>query len=170
MKLEKLVKNRFTTAALACSIVLISGTTYGAALAFSLGGNTTQTTEQPVSSPQVDAATQRVESAKANLDLAHRRLDAAKALLKAAEAEFRAAKTDRDAMVLTTQAQQLADASGIPKNSETAAPVPAQANTAAPAAVAPAPTATNAVSTPVYTNSENTIDFSGQGAPPPSVQ
>jgi hypothetical protein len=63
--------------------------------------------------PEAQAAAQRVERAKSNLDQAHKQLDAARAVLKAADAEFKAARADQDALSLRTQAQRLADSSGL---------------------------------------------------------
>ena len=113
MKLDKIAKYILVAQVISSA----SSIAYGADPNLVVPGVTTST-PQAASSPQIDAAVKRVETAKTNLDLAHKRLDASKALLKAAEAEYRAAKTDKDALVLTTQAQQLADASGLPKNGE----------------------------------------------------
>ncbi len=156
MKLDKIAKYSL----IAVLTSSISGIAYGAESNLVVPGVTD--TVQSTSTPQIDAAIKRVDTAKTNLDMAHKRLDASKALLKAAEAEFRAAKTDKDALVLTTQAQQLADASGLPKNGENI-PTP-------PAAVTNA--AVNQAAAPVYNNSESTIDSSAGGAkaPVPSAQ
>jgi len=71
------------------------------------GGQTAPTT------PEAQAATARVDRARANLDQARKQLEAAKAVLKAADAEFRAARADSQALSLRTQAQRLADSSGL---------------------------------------------------------
>jgi hypothetical protein len=165
MKLDKLAKYSLIAVSLNLCVSSFNSTTGGAAFAFGFGGTkpaaAQATTAAPATtSPQIEAAAKRVDVAKTNLDLAHKRLDAAKALLKAADAEFKAAKTDKDALVLNTQAQQLADASGLPKNGE---------NT--PAMLAPANGPVSAAS-PVYSSSESTIDYSNSssGAPTPSGQ
>ncbi len=161
MKLDKIAKYSL----IATIVGSFSGIAYGGELV--VPGVTDQPTTQSSSTPQIDAATKRVDTASANLDLARKRLNASKALLKAAEAEFRAAKTDKDALVLTTQAQNLADASGLPKNGENAPAAPVVTTTT---------TATQNTSA-VYSNNESTIDYSGgashnaqASAPAPSAQ
>ncbi len=172
MKLDKLAKYSLIVTSLSLSIGAFSSTTGSAALAFGLGGAKSKpAAEQPAAqqaattNPQEEAAVKRVDTAKTNLDLARKRLDAAKALVKAAEAEYRAAKTDKDALVLNDQAKQLADASGLPKNGENAPAVPVPAN-GSPSIVPAA--------SPVYSNNDTTIDYSGSGsntsAPTPSAQ
>jgi transposase-like protein len=69
--------------------------------------------QTPPTTPEAQAATARVDRAKANLDQARKQLEAAKAVLKAADAEFRAARADSQALSLRTQAQRLADSSGL---------------------------------------------------------
>jgi hypothetical protein len=167
MKLDNLAKYSLIATALSLSTNSWLGTT-GSAHAFSLGGGSKQSNQQAtttVSTPQIDAAEKRVETAKTNLDLARKRLDANKSLVKAAEAEFKAAKTEKDALVLNTQAQQLADASGIPKNGENA-PVPATNTSNVPVLEGAAPLHSGS---PVYNNNENTIEFADQGAPAPNI-
>ncbi len=157
MKLDKIVKASLVAVILSS----VNGIAYGVESNLVVPGVTTSADQVPTS-PQIEAATRRVDTAKTNLDLAHKRLDAAKSLLKAAEAEYKAAKTDKSALLLSTQAQQLADASGLPKNGEN---VPAPTGAAATTNALPATPA----AAPVY-NSENTIDYSGGSAPAPSAQ
>ena len=167
MKLDKIAKYSL----LATMIGSLNGIAYGAESNLVIPGVTDQNNAQTVSSPQIDAAVKRIETAKTNLDLARKRLDASKSLLKAAEAELRAARTDKDALVLNTQAQKLADASGLPKNGENAPVAP----------IAPVVTPSTATATPntgaVYNNNESTIDYSGgtaagqvSSAPAPTAQ
>jgi hypothetical protein len=98
-------------------LVLGCGTMDGA-YAGLLGGNKPATPAQTAvdsdtSSPDAIAASARIDKAKTNLDQAHKQLDAAKAVLKAADAEYRAARADQEALSLRTQAQKLADSSGL---------------------------------------------------------
>jgi hypothetical protein len=65
------------------------------------------------STPELTAAGERVNQAKEQLATAHKQLSAAKALLKAAEADYKAACAEREALALKTNAQNLADASGL---------------------------------------------------------
>jgi len=101
---------------LSALLVLGCGTMDGA-YAGLLGGNKpgspTQSSPEAYTSPEASAASARIDKAKTNLDQARRQLEAAKAVLKAADAEFRAAKADQEALSLRTQAQQLADTSGL---------------------------------------------------------
>lgn len=60
--------------------------------------------------PEIQAATQRLDQLKSKLDQARRQLDAAKASLKAADAEFRAARANLEALTLRRQAEKLAEA------------------------------------------------------------
>jgi hypothetical protein len=99
------------------SLILLSGGTVNGAYAGFLGGKAPaqkQEVAPPVpDTPESQAAGQRVERSKTNLDQARKQLEAAKAVLKAADAEFRAARADQDALALRTQAQRLADSSGL---------------------------------------------------------
>ncbi len=169
MKLDKLAKYSLIATSLSLCTSSFNNTTSGAVFAFGFGG-AKPAAEQPAAAtttPQIEEAAKRVDAAKTNLDLARKRLDAAKALLKAADAEYKAAKTDKDALVLNTQAQQLADASGLPKNGENAPAVPAAANGLAP-------TNGTAPAAPVYNTTDSTMDYTGSGsnsgAPAPSAQ
>jgi len=101
---------------LASLMLLWGGTVDGAYAGFLGKGNPPAKQEEspPVpDTPESQAAAQRVERSKTNLDQARKQLDAAKAVLKAADAEFRAAKADQEALALRTQAQRLADSSGL---------------------------------------------------------
>lgn len=64
-------------------------------------------------SPELQAAAERVSRANTQLDLARRRLNAYKAILRAAEAELKAAKSDQQAIALRDQAQKLANSSQL---------------------------------------------------------
>ncbi len=171
MKLQKIAKYSLATTVLSLCAFSLSGTTGSAVHAFGLGSTKSIAEQTPATSPQIEAAAQRVETAKTNLDLARKRLDATKALVRAAEAEYRAARTEKEALVLNTQAQQLADASGLPKNGENAPAIPA----GVPGTIAPSNPALNGTTppeqAPVYSN-ENTIDSTAGslGAPAPSGQ
>jgi multidrug efflux pump subunit AcrA (membrane-fusion protein) len=102
---------------LSALLVLGCGTMDGAHAGL-LGGNkpgspAQSTTDTDSSSPEALASSARIDKARTNLDQARRQLDAAKAVLKAADAEFRAARADQEALSLRTQAQKLADSSGL---------------------------------------------------------
>jgi hypothetical protein len=77
--------------------------------------------QAPVMTPEIEAASKRVDEAKTRLDQARKKLDAAKAALRAADAEFRAARADREALALRQQANQLADANAQSEASTDAA-------------------------------------------------
>jgi hypothetical protein len=102
---------------LLASLILLGGVTVDGAHAGFLGrpGPSQKQDEAAPApdTPEAQAAAQRVERAKNNLDQAHKQLDAARAVLKAADAEFRAARADQEALSLRTQAQRLADSSGL---------------------------------------------------------
>jgi hypothetical protein len=101
-----------TVAHLSLLIGLLSlnlGTACGAAPdASNPSPNFTMTT-----TPELEAADNRVRQAEAQLDVAKKQLSAAKSLLRAAEADVRAAKADREALALKTQAQGLAEEAGM---------------------------------------------------------
>ncbi len=65
------------------------------------------------STPELEAADQRVKQTDAQLQVAKKQLIAAKSLLRAAEADLRAAKADKQALALNTQAQGLAAEAGM---------------------------------------------------------
>jgi hypothetical protein len=141
LQLMKAVNN-LKIGLLASSILLFGGTVDGAYAGF-LGGKpgTPQKQEDvpPVpETPESQAAGQRVDRSKNNLDQARKQLDAAKAVLKAADAEFRAARADQEALALRTQAQRLADSSGltgVPMDRvQSLPPVPKGTNIATPSA------------------------------------
>jgi multidrug efflux pump subunit AcrA (membrane-fusion protein) len=103
---------------LIASLFLVCGGTVDGAFAGFLGGKPSQPQKQEDSpaipeTPESQAAATRVDRSKTNLDQARKQLDAAKAVLKAADAEFRAARADQEALALRTQAQRLADSSGL---------------------------------------------------------
>jgi hypothetical protein len=102
---------------LVASLILFCGVTVDGAHAGFLGrpGPSQKQDEAAPApdTPESQAAAQRVERAKNNLDQAHKQLDAARAVLKAADAEYRAARADQEALSLRTQAQRLADSSGL---------------------------------------------------------
>jgi hypothetical protein len=130
---------------LASLLMLGAGTVDGAYAGFLNKGNPPPKQEDspPVpETPESQAAGQRVDRAKTNLDQARKQLDAAKAVLKAADAEFRAAKADQEALALRTQAQRLADSSGltgVPMDRvQSLPPVPKGTNVAATPGVTPA--------------------------------
>jgi hypothetical protein len=84
--------------------------TAGGAIAFSFGRPAPEQSAPVEMTPEIQAASQRVDQTKTKLDQARRQLDAAKASLKAADAEYRAAKADMEALTLRRQADNLADA------------------------------------------------------------
>lgn len=97
--------------------------------------------------PELEAADNRVRQAEAQLDVAKKQLSAAKSLLKAAEADLRAARADREALALKTQAQGLAEEAGM-----TPSVAPPVTNAPTTRSLAAAPKATDtATSTPVTT-------------------
>ncbi len=96
-------------------------------------------------SPELQAAGARIDKAKTSLDQARRQLEAAKAVLKAANAEFNAARAEQEALSLRTQAQRLADSSGLqgapmepPVKSNRLLPAPSSAQPTADAQAATA--------------------------------
>jgi multidrug efflux pump subunit AcrA (membrane-fusion protein) len=101
---------------LAASLVLICSSTVGGARASIFGRPAAEPTAEVEMTPEIQAASARVEQTKANLDQARRQLDAAKASLKAADAEYRAAQADKEALCLRKQAEKLADGVVAPGN------------------------------------------------------
>lgn len=73
----------------------------------------TSTTTSSKTTPELDAADNRVKQSKQDLELAKKQLVAAKAVLKAAEAEYKAAQQEFTALSLRTQADGLAEESGL---------------------------------------------------------
>lgn len=110
---------------LAASLVLVCSSTVGGARASIFGRPASEPSAEVEMTPEIQAATARVEQTKANLDQARRQLDAAKASLKAADAEYRAAQADKEALCLRKQAEKLADGVVVPN---TAAQSPASAS------------------------------------------
>ncbi len=70
-----------------------------------------------VTTPEMAAAEDRVRQAQSQLETARKQLTAARSLLKAAEADLKAARAEREALALRTQAQGLAQESGMVRNS-----------------------------------------------------
>lgn len=102
----------------ACAVVLATAGTANGAFASSLSADKSaqdagKSWVPEVSTPELDAASARVTQAKNKLDQARKQLTAAKAMLRAAEAEYKAYVADHTALSLRTQAQRLADASGL---------------------------------------------------------
>lgn len=102
-------------------LVAWCGTTCGAD-AFSFGRPAPEPSAPVEMTPEMQAASQRVDQTKTKLDQARRQLEAAKASLKAADAEYRAAKADMEALTLRKQADNLADAT---RNGQDGAPAAA---------------------------------------------
>lgn len=117
--------------------------------------------------PQLQAAAERVTKARSDLDIARQRLNASKANLKAADAEYKAAKADQTALTLRTQAQKLADSSGLNEGTSTATPGAA----AVGAGFAP-PVSSSVSPVPVQPvvnspSADQPFDFSGASSPAP---
>jgi len=98
---------------LATSLLIVLCNTVGGAEASIFGQPVQKPADEADSTPEIQAAEQRVQETKAKLDQARRQLDAAKASLKAADAEFKAARADKEALSLRRQAEKLADASRV---------------------------------------------------------
>lgn len=107
---------------LASSLILSSNTTCGAKLFTGTNKKTVAPASVVLSTPELQAADERVAKAKQQLDTARKQLSATRALLRAAEADYKAAQAEREALALKTHAQGLADASGL---SKAAVPAPA---------------------------------------------
>lgn len=71
------------------------------------------TVNSVATTPELNAAEQRVSQCEAQLKTASKQLDAAKALLKAAQADLKAAVTDRQALRLKHHAAGLVNESGM---------------------------------------------------------
>ena len=112
---------------LAASLVLICSSTVSGARASIFGRPAQEPAAEVEMTPEIQAASARVEQTKASLEQARRQLDAAKASLKAADAEYRAAQADKEALCLRKQAEKLADGVVAPSaanQSPTSATVP----------------------------------------------
>ncbi|GEM_PF-2874208 len=98
---------------LAGALILGANTTCGAKLFPDNKPKAGALTITTPTTPELQAADERVARTKQQLDTARKQLSAARALLRAAEADYRAARTEREALALKTHAQGLADASGL---------------------------------------------------------
>lgn len=130
----------------ACALFLAAaGSTMNGAIASSLSSDKSvqdggKSWKPEVSTPELEAAASRVSQAKTKLDQARKQLTAAKAMLRAAEAEYKAYVADHTALSLRTQAQRLADASGLQSTpATTSEPVPVSTAAAPPLTPAPVP-------------------------------
>lgn len=166
-----MMATRFFRATWAASVlVVLCGITSGANA--SIFNRPAPEQSAPVEmTPEIQAATQRVDQLKSKLDQAHRQLDAAKASLKAADAEFRAARADLEALTLRRQAEKLAEATqhgGDASQAQTPA-----ANAPDSAGLNPGnridPNGIAKTSAPVPSAADQSGDYSvsdGQSAPP----
>jgi hypothetical protein len=102
---------RLSKLGLAASLLVFCSGTMNGAQASIFGQPAPPADGEVENTPEIQAASQRVEQTKVKLDQARKQLDAAKASLKAADAEFRAARADKEALSLRRQAEKLADAS-----------------------------------------------------------
>ncbi len=142
----------------------IATNTTGTSTSNTATATTPATTAAPVNqtetlSPQLQAAAQRVEKAKVDLDTAHKRLNASKAVLKAAESELRAAQADQQALSLKTEAQKLADASGMNDTGRAQSPTLFPAPSPQPGQAVPVP-----ISNGQTFDNSGTVDFSAASA------
>lgn len=140
-----------------------------------------------ITTPEMVAASDRVRQSETQLETARKQLVAARSLLKAAEADLKAARAEREALMLRTQAQGLAEESGMVHGSapvslaaRPATPpstIPSQPASAAPPA-APVPAASAAPAAPAAENNQGRIqqlDFNAEplpetGEPAPQIQ